>query len=115
MGDYMAKIKDIPADRFTEAMEDHYGKDDEIFATINSRADERAKLRMNTEMQTDDFDTKNFIVKFLRWFSVFCLLFTISAFAALSKPFLAVIPSAAFISVFVSIAVDSSKKRRERK
>ena len=112
MGDYMEKIKSIPADSFTEAMKEHYGNDDEIFAMINRKTDERAERRMRAEQESEDFDTQAFAVKFLRYFGVFCILLCIAAFAALGKPFLAVIPSAAFIAVFVSIAVDSNAKRR---
>ena len=112
MDDYMKKIRDIPADSFTEAMKEHYGNDDEIFAMINRKADERAERRMRAERESEDFDTQAFAVKFLRHFGVFCILLCIAAFTALGKPFLAVIPSAAFIAVFVSIAVDSNAKRR---
>lgn len=112
MDDYMKKIRDIPADSFTEAMKEHYGNDDEIFAMINRKADERAERRMRAERESEDFDTQAFAVKFLRYFGVFCILLCIAAFAALGKPFLAAIPSAAFIAVFVSIAVDSNAKRR---
>ena len=114
MGGYLGKVKDIPADKFTEAMEDHYGNDDEIFAMINRKTDERAERRMRAERESEDFDTQAFAVKFLRYFGVFCILLCIAAFAALGKPCLAVIPSAAFIAVFVSIAVDSNAKRRGR-
>ena len=115
MGDYMEKIKSIPADSFTEAMKEHHGNDDEIFAMINRKTDERAERRMRAEQESEDFDTQAFAVKFLRYFGVFCILLCIAAFAALGKPFLAVIPSAAFIAVFVSIAVDSNAKRRGRR
>ena len=115
MDDYMKKIRDIPADSFTEAMKEHYCNDDEIFAMINRKTDERAERRMRAERESEDFDTQAFAVKFLRYFGVFCILLCIAAFAALGKPFLAVIPSAAFIAVFVSIAVDSNAKRRGRR
>ena len=115
MDDYMKKIRDIPADSFTEAMKEHYGNDDEIFAMINRKADERAERRMRAKRESEDFDTQTFAVKCLRYFGVFCILLCIAAFAALGKPFLAVIPSAAFIAVFVGIAVDSNAKRRGRR
>ena len=115
MVDYMKKIRDIPADSFTEAMKEHYGNDDEIFEKINGKADKRAKHRMEKECQTDNFDTKAFAIGFLRFASSIFILFSIAAFAAAGHTVLAIIPSVAFITGFVASAFESGNVRWKKR